>query len=444
MGKGRRKMSNGKKLPEEVKERLHWYAEQHSVSDDEAEKQFLEYIEEHLGIVNPNEEDEDFLVDASETFVVERRVMQTPGGSTVEMVGCFVAVEPKIRDKREKVREQALQQSRADLSKAIDNGVVARAFVETGVWMLEKAHGIVASTQERFIDGEDPWFLVRDSGMTLCLLQNNPEWARHGEPIAPSMFSRTYRFYGNTQDRFGEEINLLRIDVGGGSEDDVSHPVEIGKACKIKVRPQPATVSPGWEDSYRAVNNFFANINYTDDFVDKEDRGYLKGEILMSGMDCYVSDLTELMEIYQNQSEKIAGFDNPIGPLVCIKGKVTDINQTGYETEYDPWGKDFTMRVSSFQLQREYANDMWRREVSVRVHGYLGDANHAFDYKGRDGWKPYALKTTVFIFGRLGIRATDDGEVPNIKATGIYVPSRLAIPAGEGGDTTLSQFGGSE
>ena len=238
-------MSNGKKLPEEVKERLHWYAEQHSVSDDEAEKQFLEYIEEHLGIVNPNEEDEDFLVDASETFVVERRVMQTPGGSTVEMVGCFVAVEPKIRDKREKVRELALQQSRADLSKAIDNGVVARAFVETGVWMLEKAHGIVASTQERFIDGEDPWFLVRDSGMTLCLLQNTPDWARHGEPIAPSMFSRTYRFYGNTQDRFGEEINLLRIDVGGGSEDDVSHPVEIGKACKIKVRPHPATVSKG-------------------------------------------------------------------------------------------------------------------------------------------------------------------------------------------------------
>ena len=98
------------------------------------------------------------------------------------------------------------------------------------------------------------------------------------------------------------------------------------------------------------------------------------------------------------------------------------------------------MRVSSFALQREFANDMWRREVSVRVHGLLGAEGHAFDYEGREGWKPYAIKSTVYIFGRLGVRATDDGQVPNIKATGIYVPPRLAIPAGEGGDTSLDQF----
>ena len=91
-------------LPEEVKERLRWYAEQHSVSEDEAAKQYLDYIEEHLGIVNPNEEDEDFLVDAAETFVVERRVMQAPGGSTVEWVGCFIAIEPKIREESQHPR----------------------------------------------------------------------------------------------------------------------------------------------------------------------------------------------------------------------------------------------------------------------------------------------------------------------------------------------------
>jgi len=432
------------KLPEEVKERLRWYAEQHSISEEEAEKHYLDYIEEHLGIVNTKEEDEDFLVDAAETFVVERRVMQSPGGNTIEWVGCFVAIEPKMRDKRAKVRDNALSEARKDLSAAIDSGTVARAFVENGVWMLEKANGIVASTQERFIEGEDPWFLVRDSGMTLCLLQSNPDWARHGEPIAPSLWSRTYRFYGNTPERFEDDMQAIRIDVGGSTEDDVSKPVEFGQPCKIQLRPQAANVSEGWEDVYRAANNFFDNIVYTNEFVEESERGYLKGEILMSGMDCYVSDLTELMEVYQNQSEKVAGFDNPIGPLVCIKGKVTDINRTGYETEYDPWGKDFTMRVSSFQLQREFANDMWRKEVSVRVHGYLGDECHAFDYKGREEWKPYAIKSTVYIFGRLGVRATDEGQVPNIKATGIYVPPRLAIPAGEGGDTSLGQFGGDQ
>ena len=430
-------------LPEEVKERLRWYAEQHSVSEDEATKQYLDYIEEHLGIVNPNEEDEDFLVDAAETFVVERRVMQAPGGSTVEWVGCFIAIEPKIRDKRANIREQALAEARKDLSNAINGGKIARAFVESGVWMLEKANGIVASTQERFVEGEDPWFLVRDSGMTLCLLQSNPDWARHGEPIAPSLFSRTYRFYGNEPEMYADDMQAIRIDVGGATEEDVSKAVRIGQACKIQLRPQ-GTVTEGWEDSYRAANNFFANIVYTDDFVEESDRQYLKGEILMGGMDSYVADLTELMEVYQNQSEKVSGYDTPVGPLVCIKGKVTDINRTGYETEYDPYGKDFSMRVSSFQLQREFANDMWRKEITVRVHGFLGEECHAFDYEGREGWKPYAVKSTVYIFGRLGVRATDDGQVPAMKAMGIYVPPRLAIPAGEGGDTSLDQFGGGE
>jgi len=430
-------------LPEEVKERLRWYAEQHSVSEDEAAKQYLDYIEEHLGIVNPNEEDEDFLVDAAETFVVERRVMQAPGGSTVEWVGCFIAIEPKIRDKRANIREQALSEARKDLTNAINGGKIARAFVEGGVWMLEKANGIVASTQERFVEGEDPWFLVRDSGMTLCLLQSNPDWARHGEPIAPSLFSRTYRFYGNEPEMYADDMQAIRIDVGGATEEDVSKAVRIGQACKIQLRPQ-GTVTEGWEDSYRAANNFFANVVYTDDFVEESDRQYLKGEILMGGMDSYVADLTELMEVYQNQSEKVSGYDTPVGPLVCIKGKVTDINRTGYETEYDPYGKDFSMRVSSFQLQREFANDMWRKEITVRVHGFLGDECHAFDYEGREGWKPYAVKSTVYIFGRLGVRATDDGQVPAMKAMGIYVPPRLAIPAGEGGDTSLDQFGGGE
>ena len=102
------------------------------------------------------------------------------------------------------------------------------------------------------------------------------------------------------------------------------------------------------------------------------------------------------------------------------------------------------MRVSSFQLQREFANDMWRKEVSVRVHGFLGDMNHAFDYEGRDGWKPYAIKSTVLIFGRLGMRTTEEGQVPTVKASGVFAIPRLAIPAGEGGDTSLDQFGGGD
>ena len=67
-------------LPEEVKERLRWYAEQHNITEEEAIKHYLDYIEEHLGIVNPNEEDEDFLVDAAETFVVKGESCKAPVG----------------------------------------------------------------------------------------------------------------------------------------------------------------------------------------------------------------------------------------------------------------------------------------------------------------------------------------------------------------------------
>ena len=219
------------KLPEEVLERLHWYAEQHSISQHKAVEQYLAYIEEHLGIVNTNEEDDDFLVDAAETFVVERRVMSTPGGSSTELVGCFVGVEPKIRDKRENVREYAIQSAKEDLGAAIEKGTVARAFVENGVWMLEKAMGIVASPQERFDEDNDPWFLVRDSGMTLAILQENPDWARHGEPISPYLFSRTYRFYGNSPDKFEDELELFRIDVSGSTQLSVSQEVVFGEPC---------------------------------------------------------------------------------------------------------------------------------------------------------------------------------------------------------------------
>ena len=434
------------KLPEEVLERLHWYAEQHSISQDKAVEQYLGYIEEHLGIVNTKEEDDDFLVDAAETFVVERRVMSTPGGSSTELVGCFVAVEPKIRDKRENVREYAIQSAKEDLGAAIEKGTVARAFVENGVWMLEKAMGIVASTQERFDEDNDPWFLVRDSGMTLAILQENPDWARHGDPISPYLFSRTYRFYGNAPEKFEDEMQLFRIDVSGSTELSVSQEVVFGEPCTIKVRPQGDNVSPGWEDMWRGVSNFFKSINYNKEFVSEDDREYLKGDLLMGGMDCYVSDLSDLMDVYRSESETIEGFDNPIGPLVCIKGKVTDINQTGYESEYDPTGMNYTMRVSSFALQREFPDNMWRQEVSVRVHGFLGQDCHAFDYKGRQGWKPYAVKSTVYIFGRVGLRAVEDGkqEVPTIRALGVYAPPRLAIPAGEGGNTSLDQFKGVE
>ena len=430
-------------LSTDVLERLHWWAELHGKTEDEAKAEFLSYCADALGIASVTDEDEEFILDAAETFVVEKRVMTSSGANTTELVGMFLGVESKLRDKRERQRNEALSAARESLDSAIQSGRVARAFVENGVWMLEKANGIVASTQDRHEEGVDPWFLVRDGGMTLALLQNNPDWARHGEPVSPVMWSRTYRFAGNTQEELLDDVQVLRITVTGSDIDSVSQPVRIGHPCRIKVRERKS-VNAGWEDSYSGASNFFQSIVYSDDFVDEEDRGLLKPESFMTVLDCYAENMVDLMDIYEDKSEHIAGIDNKVGPLVVVKGRVTDINATGWDSEYDPTGKDYTMRVSSFALQREFSNNMYRREVTVRVHGHLVHNNHAFDFLSDDGWKPYAVKSTVLIFGRLGIRRNDDGDTPTIKAIGVYAVPRLSIPGGEGGNTSLGQFGGGQ
>ena len=105
------------------------------------------------------------------------------------------------------------------------------------------------------------------------------------------------------------------------------------------------------------------------------------------------------------------------------------------------------MRISSFQLQRAHPDGL-ARELNMRVHGFLAQENNAFNVATEEGWKPYAVKSTVYVYGRLGLqtRETDAGvvELPRINALGVYCVPRLHVPAGEGGNTNLGQFGGEQ
>ena len=83
-----------------------------------------------------------------------------------------------------------------------------------------------------------------------------------------------------------------------------------------------------------------------------------------------------------------------------------------------------------------------RRDIGVGIHGFLGDEGRCFEYATVDGYKPYAIKSTVFIYGRLGMTVKDDAQIPKINAVGIYAVPRLAIPGGEGGETGVNQFNG--
>ena len=98
------------------------------------------------------------------------------------------------------------------------------------------------------------------------------------------------------------------------------------------------------------------------------------------------------------------------------------------------------MRVTSFDLMRSFGEGS-RRDIGIGIHGFLGDEAHPFEVATDEGYKPYAVKSTVIIYGRLGVSLKDDDIIPKINAVGIYAVPRLAIPAGEGGETTVQQYG---
>ena len=149
----------------EVEERLKWWAEKHGKTIEEAREQFTAYLLTDLGISEPSKEDDDFLIEAAESFMVERRVMSsTSSANAVALVGFFTGFDSKVRDAQERKRAPAVSAALNDLNDAIATGLVARAYTEDGVWMLEKADGPVKTEESA---DEKPWFLFEEHGLSL-------------------------------------------------------------------------------------------------------------------------------------------------------------------------------------------------------------------------------------------------------------------------------------
>lgn len=423
-------------LHPDVEERLKWWAEKHNKSLDDATGDFYTYLKTELGVDNPDAEEADFMIDAAETFVVERRVMSgTSQANATELVGYFVGVDPKVRDGVERKRAPAVSAAINDLDDAIQQGLVARAFTQDGVWMLEKKDGVVAT--EEPADAK-PWFLFEENNLSVAILQNNPDWSRYGEPITPYRWQRTYHFLGNEKDHFLDDQRLLRITVTSNNPDEWFVP-QLFAECTLKVRAQSANVKPEWADTYNAFA-FPGAITFGNDFVEEHLRSAIAPERLIPALEkSYIKDLSTLAEVFETRQEVIPGY-NPVGPLVFVRAKVSDMRKEARETEWDPTGHDYSMSVSSFDLMRTFNGGM-RQNLPCYIHGLLGDEGHPFDYATAEGWKPYAVKSTVIVFGRLSVRATDDGPLPAIKTLGVFAVPRLAIPAGEGGDTSTTQYG---
>ena len=418
----------------QVEDRLKWWAEKHNKTLDDATGEFFTYLKTELGVEHPDKEEDDFMIDAAETFVVERRVMTGSAQNASELVGYFVGVDPKMRDGQERKRNPAVAAAINDLDGAIQQGLVARAYTENGVWMLEKKDGTVATEESA---DTKPWFLYEENGLQLAILQNNSEWSRYGEPITPYRYQRTYYFLGNEKENFLDDQRNLRLTVTSSDPDEWFIP-QLFSECTIKVRAQSANVKPEWGDTYNTFPLPGA-LTYGNNFVEEHVRDAIKPDKLIPDLDNYIKDLSTLAEVFETRQENIPGY-NPVGPLVFIRGKVSDMRKEARETEWDPTGHDYSMSLTSFDLARTFTEGR-RQNLPCYVHGLLGDDGHPFDYATDEGWKSYAVKSTVIVFGRLSVRVTDDGPQPAIKTFGVFAVPRLVIPAGEGGDTSTKQYG---
>jgi len=416
-----------------VVERLQGYADANSINLDDAKQKFVQYLSDKYAVDNWQDEDEDFLIEASEGMVVQGR----SGGSgmkTENWVGMIIGVDPKKRDKRKYTREQALSAWIASEGKAINAGIVARCIKKDGVWNLVKADG-THPTQES--DDDKPWFMVETPTGPIALLQTG-DWSSKGDPIRPELWSRYYYFLGNTESEFGNKVGLFRLD----SPDPDANP-DLFKPCRLKVIPNNTDrePNPDFADVFRLPRKWGNEIVYTDDFVESDLKPQLAPEkfCVNPSIHDYHVLLTDMLETYHVGMKEIPGM-NPVGPLAIIKGKVTSLFKEGWDSDWDETGKTYNLRLTSWDLQREHPSGL-RSQIQARIGGVNNERFHAFDYKDGDQWKPYAERSTVLVFGRLGVRVTeDDGEVPQITAFGIHAVPRFVVPAADGGNPSTEQF----
>lgn len=431
------KKNNGeeeKQLPAEVIERLQGYAEANGLSIDDATTKFVEYLSDKFAVNDWESEDEDFLIEASEGMVVQRR---SGGGrvKTTNFVGMFVGVDARSRDKRERIRNEVVAAYTADAEKAINAGLCAEVVQQDGVWALRKADGI-HPTEEPV--EKKAWFSVDTHEGPIALLQTG-NWSSKGDPIYPELHSRFYYFLGNDESDFGSSVKLWRLDS--------PHPdayVDLFQPCRVKVVPNDPDreVNPDFADILRLPKGWHKEVAFTTDFVDTELQPQLAPEkfCVNPAIHPYFVSLTDTLEHYHSNQKVVAGL-NPIGPLVILKGKVTSLFKEGWDNDYDETGKVYNLRFTSWDLQKEHPSGL-RSELQAIIGGNAADNFHAFDFKDDDGtWKPYAERSTVLVFGRLKSRQTEnDGEVPQITAFGVFAVPRFVVPAAEGGNPNADQF----
>ncbi len=429
---GMKEESQEKDLPDEVKERIQKHSERTGEDFDTVKSFYLNHIKEHFNCDNWENEDEDLLIDWTESaFVQTRRGGTSGGGSTY--VGEFLGVADRSDNRGTGLINWLIRTFRES----------PNDFFATGNGHYKKVDGNwVIKTQETEIPTgvsveQEPPYGIHVGGSDYIVFVS-----RAGNPYSRDEMGRYSWFLGNEKEKFLEgNISLWRVDLKG---EDTQRAIRIGEPCVIQVTP------PREDDEYRkdvldTKEGFVDNINYTDNFLSDDEKHLLKPSnfwVNNSYHELFVP-LEDLWEAYSANATEWSSSDGRSGlsgPLVTTKGRITRMSHEHRDSDYDEDGRSYSFQISSQAL--ESTQGVGRgSEVYCNVGSAVHDLTNIFCYRDDDGeLVEYAEGTVLYIYGRIGMMRNNGEEYPKLTVFGVYANPRLSRKRMSGGNTDPSQF----
>jgi len=408
-------------LPQGVAQRIVAYAERTNKKADEVKQDYLNYIKEEWGCDNPAEEDDDLLIDWAEQAFVQTRKKTGGGSNTNTWVGCFLGVADRKKDRLQNIVKSNVALFNKDPAEAIGLGRVGVFEKDGDVWAIRNKDGLTPLTNS---SSEDPPFGIKSGGDWVCLL------TRKGLPSSPVRMGRYAYFLGGEEGDFlnNANIGLWKVDL---TNDNADMNLDIGRPCKISVVPPRDTANEYFKTVLGTYDDF--TPNYTDEFVPEGMRSLLqpKNYWVSEDHDMFVH-IDQLEEAFESRKERteIGGRQVTYGPLIITKGTINSMNTEPRDSEYDPEGFNYNMTLSS-----TIAGD-----IDCWIAGAVGVMCDPFTSGWGEEAFDYAEKSTVFVFGRVGMKDRDGLISPKISVMGIYGDPRRCRKRATGGNTGVNQF----
>jgi hypothetical protein len=126
----------------------------------------------------------------------------------------------------------------------------------------------------------------------------------------------------------------------------------------------------------------------------------------------------------------IGGERKSYGPLVITKGTINRLNTEPRDSDYDDEGHNYNMTL----------NSNITGDIDCWIPGAVGKCSEPFRAHWGESSFPYAEKSTVFVFGRIGMKTRDGLTSPKLTVFGIYADPRRSRERITGGDTGVGQF----